>query len=68
MQIDQARADNRIFNVDPDAIKRGLAMTPEQRLMWAAEMMLLGWEVQARIAKTAKEKAEKVPINLEDLP
>jgi hypothetical protein len=68
MQIDQVRADNRIFNVDRDAIKRGLAMTPEQRLLWAEEMMILGWEVQARIAKLANEKTEKVPKNLEDLP
>jgi hypothetical protein len=59
MQIDQARADNRIFNVDPDAIKRGLAMTPEQRLLWAEEMMILGWEVQARLAKEREERDAK---------
>jgi hypothetical protein len=56
MQIDQARADKRIFNVDPDAIKRGLAMTPEQRLQWAEQMMILGWEVQARLAKQRDQK------------
>jgi hypothetical protein len=59
MQIDQARADNRIFNVDPEAIKRGLAMTPEQRLVWAEEMMILGWEVQARLAAEQEAKKHK---------
>jgi hypothetical protein len=68
MNPNQAAADNRIFNFDDESLKRGLAMSPEQRLMWAEEMMILGWEVQARIAKIAKEKAEKVPKNLEELP
>jgi hypothetical protein len=68
MNPDQAAADNRIFNFDEESLKRGLAMTPEQRLMWAEEMMILGWEVQARIAKIAKERAEKVPKNLVDMP
>jgi hypothetical protein len=40
-------------------------MSPEQRLLWAEEMMILGWEVQARLAK---ENAKKVPKNLEELP
>ena len=63
MQIDQKRADSRIFNIDPEAIKRGLALSPEQRLQWAEEMMILGWQVQARIAKekslrTAEKKSK----------
>jgi hypothetical protein len=68
MNPNQAAADNRTFNFDDESLKHGLAMTPEQRLLWAEEMMILGWEVQARIAKIAKEKTEKVPKNLEDLP
>ncbi len=59
MQIDQKSADSRIFNVDPEAIKRGLAMTPFERLQWAEEMMILGWQVQERLANERAAKARK---------
>ncbi len=59
MQVNQELADNRIFNIDPEAIKRGLAMTPTERLQWAEEMMRLGWEVQERLANEQAEKSLK---------
>jgi hypothetical protein len=36
-------------------------MTPAQRLKWAEEMMILGWEVQARLA--AEREAKNAALN-----
>ncbi len=60
MNPDQETADNRIFNFDDDSLKRGLAMTPTERLMWAEEMMILGWNVQERLAREREEKKHTI--------
>ncbi len=59
MNPNQAEADNRIFNFDDESLKRGLAMSVEERLQWAEEMMILGWQVQARIAKEREQKVQR---------
>jgi hypothetical protein len=49
MNVNQASADERFFEFDLAALKRGQAMSYDQRMQWAQEMMQLQFEVIARL-------------------
>jgi hypothetical protein len=60
MNSNQTLADSRIFNFTEESLQRGLAMPNEEKIAWVEEMMILGWEVQARLAQAQEAKKPEI--------
>lgn len=56
MNQGQALSDSRIFNFTAESLQRGRAMPDEEKIAWIEEMMMLGWQVQERLAKEREAK------------